>query len=110
MQEIFQNFTDYETFHDGLLICATEIEGIAHLTEPMNSDSDAETDNEIPIKTVAFSNALRCLETVKTYLMQQDVSNAVFNSLYKSGKNSLEPGIKKTVKHLSVNFLRYPIN
>ncbi|GFU15397.1 hypothetical protein TNCV_1045961 [Trichonephila clavipes] len=37
----------------------------------MNSDSDVEIDKEALIKTVAFS--LLYLETVKTYLMQQDV-------------------------------------
>ncbi|GFW79444.1 uncharacterized protein TNCV_3459141 [Trichonephila clavipes] len=36
---------------------------------PMDTDSDAEIDNETPIKTVTFSEALHCLETLKTYLM-----------------------------------------
>ncbi|GFY35421.1 hypothetical protein TNCV_195141 [Trichonephila clavipes] len=52
----------------------------------MNSDCDAEIDNEAPIKTVTFSNALHRLETVKTYLMQQDVNDAIFSPLHKVQK------------------------
>lgn len=52
----------------------------------MNSDSDAEIDNETPIKTVTFSHALHGFETVKTYLMQQDVNDEVFSSLHKVEK------------------------
>ncbi|GFU50018.1 HTH_48 domain-containing protein [Trichonephila clavipes] len=39
------------------------------LSEPMDKDTDTNINNETPIKTVKFSNALYCLETVKTYLM-----------------------------------------
>ncbi|GFX65469.1 hypothetical protein TNCV_4735171 [Trichonephila clavipes] len=38
----------------------------------MNSHSNTEIDNETSFKTVTFSYALHCLETVKRYLMQQD--------------------------------------
>ncbi|GFW46261.1 hypothetical protein TNCV_2813561 [Trichonephila clavipes] len=51
------------TFKDGLPSSATEFQEIVDFTELMNSDSDADIDNEIPIKTVIFSNALPCLET-----------------------------------------------
>ncbi|GFT37912.1 RNase H domain-containing protein [Trichonephila clavipes] len=50
--------------------------------EPMNIDSDTEIDNKIPIKTVTFSNSSHCLETLKTYLMLQDVNNAIFSFLH----------------------------
>ncbi|GFW18099.1 hypothetical protein TNCV_4006391 [Trichonephila clavipes] len=50
----------------------------------MNSNSDAEFDDEIPIKIVTFSNGLHCLETEKTYLTQQE--DAAFSSLHKVEK------------------------
>ncbi|GFV83138.1 hypothetical protein TNCV_1898651 [Trichonephila clavipes] len=59
--------------------CAIEIQEIIDLSEPMNSDSDAEFDNETLTKTVTFANVLQCLETVKTYLLQQDVNDTVFS-------------------------------
>ncbi|GFW32550.1 hypothetical protein TNCV_677071 [Trichonephila clavipes] len=52
----------------------------------MNSDSDAEIDNETLIKIATFSNALHYSETVKTYLMHQDVNVTVFSSLHKVGE------------------------
>ncbi|GBM03735.1 putative ATP-dependent RNA helicase DDX20 [Araneus ventricosus] len=39
-------------------ICATEVNENVDLSEPMNSDSDAEIDSETPIETVTFSDAL----------------------------------------------------
>ncbi|GFW59276.1 hypothetical protein TNCV_2910221 [Trichonephila clavipes] len=54
---------DYATSEDGLPIWATEVDEIIDLLEPMNSDSDTEIDDEIPIKTATFSKALHCLET-----------------------------------------------
>ncbi|GFT51479.1 hypothetical protein TNCV_51051 [Trichonephila clavipes] len=53
MQEI-RDFYDYDTFDDALHICAAEVEDIVDLSEPMNSDSYAEIDNE----TLTLSNAL----------------------------------------------------
>ncbi|GFV61975.1 hypothetical protein TNCV_4107781 [Trichonephila clavipes] len=41
------------------------------------------------VKTVPLSNALHCLETVKTYLMQQDVNDTVFSYLHKVEKRAL---------------------
>ncbi|GFV93633.1 hypothetical protein TNCV_1989451 [Trichonephila clavipes] len=38
----------------------TEDEKIVDLLEPMNSDSNAEIDNETPSKTVTFSNVVHC--------------------------------------------------
>ncbi|GFT80679.1 hypothetical protein TNCV_2772991 [Trichonephila clavipes] len=55
-------FEDYVTMDDELPIGATEVQEIADLSESMNSDSDAEIDNETLIQTV---NALSCLETEK---------------------------------------------
>ncbi|GFT42303.1 hypothetical protein TNCV_1786171 [Trichonephila clavipes] len=75
-------------------MCATEIQGIVDLSEPMNSDSDAKYENETLIKTATFSNALHCMETVKTYLVQQVVNDTVSYSLLKSRKkNSFESGL-----------------
>lgn len=75
------HFNDYLTCDDGLSICATEVNEIFDLSESMNSNSDLEND-ETPIETVTFSNAVRGLETVKTYLMQQYVNDSVFSSLH----------------------------
>lgn len=82
------DFNDYVTCDDGLSICATEVSEIVDLSEEMNSDSDVEinNENETPIETVTFSNALHGLETVKTYLMQQYVNDSVFSSLHKVEK------------------------
>ncbi|GFW47720.1 hypothetical protein TNCV_2829101 [Trichonephila clavipes] len=55
-------FNDCDTFDDRLPICVPEVEEIVDLSESMNRDSDAEMDNETPIKTVTFS-VLYCLET-----------------------------------------------
>ncbi len=65
-------------------ICATEVSKIDDLSDPMNNDSDA--DNGTPNETVTFSNALHCLVTVKTYLMQQYVNDEVFSSLHEFEK------------------------
>ncbi|GBM76186.1 hypothetical protein AVEN_146107-1 [Araneus ventricosus] len=65
------DFSNYVTSDDGLSICATEVNEIVVLSEPVNSNSDAEIDNETPIKT---------------YLMQQDVNEVVFSSLHKVKK------------------------
>lgn len=54
----------------------------------MNSYSDAEIVNEIPIKSATFSHALYSLETVKTYLMKQDVNDSVFSSLHEVQKRT----------------------
>ncbi|GFS52055.1 hypothetical protein TNCV_1104771 [Trichonephila clavipes] len=70
------------------------------LSEPMNSDCDTETDKEDVIKTVECSNALLCLEILKTYPMLQNENDAV-SSLHKVEKELfLESGIKKIVKPL----------
>ncbi|GFV68976.1 hypothetical protein TNCV_3247501 [Trichonephila clavipes] len=63
-----QDVEDYDALDDKLPICATEVEEIVDLLEPMNGDSNAEIASETPIKTVPFSNVLHCSETVKTYL------------------------------------------
>ncbi len=73
---------DYVAYDDGLSTCATEVSEIFDLSEPLNSDSDAESGKETPFETVTFSNALHGLETVKTYSMQKYVNNAVFSSLH----------------------------
>ncbi|GFX25082.1 hypothetical protein TNCV_2752571 [Trichonephila clavipes] len=75
---------DYVTFDDGLPTSATEVEETVDLSESMNSDSDAELDNETPIDTVTFSNDFHCLETVKTYLIQQDTDHLIGTSAYAS--------------------------
>ncbi|GFX18278.1 uncharacterized protein TNCV_4305791 [Trichonephila clavipes] len=62
-QGIFSDFKDSETFDDGLPTCVTGVEEIVHLSKPMNSDSDAEIDNDTPVKSVTFSNSLHYLET-----------------------------------------------
>ncbi|GFV64724.1 hypothetical protein TNCV_1636771 [Trichonephila clavipes] len=50
----------------------------------MNSDSDAEIDNETPIKIVRSTNILHCLGTMKTYLVQQEKRCAAFHSRWES--------------------------
>ncbi|GFX73903.1 hypothetical protein TNCV_397141 [Trichonephila clavipes] len=52
------------TLNDELPIYATEVQETVDLSELMNSNSDAEVDDETLIKTVAFSYALHCLDTV----------------------------------------------
>ncbi|GFV04991.1 hypothetical protein TNCV_1347391 [Trichonephila clavipes] len=64
--------TSSRWFDDLLPICAIEIEEVVDLTEPIDSGSDAEIDNEIPIKTVAFFALY--WETVITYLMKQNAN------------------------------------
>lgn len=67
----------------------------------MNSNYDAEIDNEIPIKTITSYYALRSLETVKTYLLQLDINDSIFSSLHiKTKKKFLESGIEENPKHL----------
>ncbi|GFU50358.1 hypothetical protein TNCV_301841 [Trichonephila clavipes] len=55
--EMHENFSDYVTFDDRLPMGGTEI-GDIDVSYTMNSDSDADIDNETPIKTVTFSNVL----------------------------------------------------
>ncbi|GFV24371.1 uncharacterized protein TNCV_4539671 [Trichonephila clavipes] len=74
------------TFDDELLICVTKIGEIVDLSEPMDSDYNAEIDNETLIKTVTFSNALHCLETVKTHLMQHKEGEKDFGEINKFSK------------------------
>lgn len=52
----------------------------------MNSGSDPEIDNEIPITTFNFSHDFFGLETVTTYLIQHDIKDSIFFSLYKVEK------------------------
>ncbi|GFU51852.1 hypothetical protein TNCV_3733611 [Trichonephila clavipes] len=58
-----QEFNDCVTFDDGLPMSATKVQKIISLSEPMNSDSDAEIDNESLIQLLYF--LMRCLETEK---------------------------------------------
>ncbi|GFX19096.1 hypothetical protein TNCV_3012401 [Trichonephila clavipes] len=52
-----KNFVGLDlTTSDRLPTCANKTKEMVDLSVPMNSDSDAETDNETPIKTVTFSN------------------------------------------------------
>ncbi|GFU74304.1 hypothetical protein TNCV_4168931 [Trichonephila clavipes] len=75
-------------FNDhGLLIGVSEVQKIVVLSEAMNSDSDAESDNESLVKTITFSNSLHALETVKNYLMQQDVNGTQYFFLCTKSKN-----------------------
>ncbi|GFW08132.1 hypothetical protein TNCV_2978991 [Trichonephila clavipes] len=69
------------TFDDGPPVCAAEVQEIVDLSESLDSDSDAEIADETPVKTVTFSNALHCLGTVETYLMQRNINDAAFSSL-----------------------------
>ncbi|GFS51179.1 hypothetical protein TNCV_3532711 [Trichonephila clavipes] len=61
-------------------ICATEVQETVDLSEPMNSYSDEEIDNETLIKLLHFL-MLYIVWKLKTYLMQQDINDAVFSSL-----------------------------
>nr|XP_042910354.1 uncharacterized protein LOC122271844 [Parasteatoda tepidariorum] len=79
------DFNDYATCYDELVVCATEVIESVDSSETMNSDSD-ENDDEAPAKIVPFSQALSSLETVKTYLMQQEVNDVVFDNLHKVEK------------------------
>ncbi|GFV65103.1 hypothetical protein TNCV_2304101 [Trichonephila clavipes] len=67
-------------------IYANEVDEIVDLSKHMNNDSDAEIDNEAPDKCVTSSNVLLCLNTVKTFLMQRDVDDAVFSSFHEVEK------------------------
>ncbi|GFV63614.1 hypothetical protein TNCV_626091 [Trichonephila clavipes] len=89
--------------------CASDVVEIDNLSESMNSDSKAETGIETRLKTVTFSNTLHCLETVKTYLMQQDVNDAVFSSMHLIEKLFLVRN-RKDCEHLLVSILKFPIN
>ncbi|GFS54000.1 hypothetical protein TNCV_3762111 [Trichonephila clavipes] len=71
---------------EGLPICAIEVKGIADLSEPMNIESDAKTDDETPIKSVTFSTALQWLETENIPNMQQYVNDAVLSSQHQIKK------------------------
>ncbi|GFV33998.1 hypothetical protein TNCV_2613961 [Trichonephila clavipes] len=68
---------------------ATEVQETVDLSLPMNSDSNAGIDNESLIKTAPFSNSLHCLESMKTYLIQQDISDAVLSLLQQVEKRAL---------------------
>ncbi|GFW72636.1 hypothetical protein TNCV_3798641 [Trichonephila clavipes] len=81
-------FNDSVPFDDGFPTGATEVQEIVDLPEPMKSNFDEEMDNETLIITATLSNALHCLETVKKYLMQQDVNDAVSSSLHNVEKYS----------------------
>ncbi|PRD23717.1 UNVERIFIED_CONTAM: hypothetical protein NCL1_45648 [Trichonephila clavipes] len=50
--------------------------------EPMDNSSDIETNNETPIKTFTFSNALHCFQAVESYLMQSDENDTIFSFLH----------------------------
>ncbi|GFU53161.1 hypothetical protein TNCV_3023811 [Trichonephila clavipes] len=70
--------------------CATEVQETIDMSEPLNSDLDAEIDNETLIKkTVTFSNTLDCMENVQAYFMQQNVNDVLFSSLDKVKKKIL---------------------
>ncbi|GFW76045.1 hypothetical protein TNCV_3724651, partial [Trichonephila clavipes] len=62
---------------------------MAGLSEPMNSDSDAEINNETRSKTVIFSNALHCLETVTTYFIKQNANETALSPLHKVDRCAL---------------------
>ncbi|GFT36240.1 hypothetical protein TNCV_1410681 [Trichonephila clavipes] len=81
----------YDTFDDGLSICATEVDEMVDLSEGMNSDSNTEIDHGTPIKTATFANVLYCLETGEIYLslMPRDVKDAVFSSVHSLGTKPL---------------------
>ena len=83
------NFNSYVTCDEGLSICVAEVNDSVDLLELINNDFNIEIDIENPIDTVIFFNALHGSETVKTYLMQQDVHDAVFSSLHKVDKELL---------------------
>ncbi|GFS94506.1 uncharacterized protein TNCV_2015171 [Trichonephila clavipes] len=57
----------------------------------MRNDFYAEIDNDNPIEAVTFSNALQCLKTVETCLMQQGVKDVIFTSLHKVEKELFRP-------------------
>ncbi|GFV25463.1 hypothetical protein TNCV_1147331 [Trichonephila clavipes] len=80
--------------------CDAEVGEIVDLTEPTHCDSDGEIDNETPLKSMAFSYGVHCLETVKTYLKQQDV-NIFFSA--SSQKRTLLSQKSKIVKNLLVS-------
>ncbi|GFV04912.1 hypothetical protein TNCV_503251 [Trichonephila clavipes] len=56
--------------------CATEFDEIVDSSEPMNSDSNTEIDNETPIKSATFPNVF-----IVSKLGKQDVNDAVFLSI-----------------------------
>ena len=76
------------TCDDGLSICATKVSEIGELSETVNSDSDTEISNQTPSETVTFSNS--GFETVKTYIIQHDVNDAIFSFLHKVEKELFE--------------------
>ncbi|GFU05410.1 hypothetical protein TNCV_3290631 [Trichonephila clavipes] len=69
-----------------LLTFATEVMEIVDLSESINSDSDAEVDNETPIKIIILFYVLHCFKIVKTCLIQQGVNDAVYSFLPKVEK------------------------
>lgn len=82
------DFNNYVACDDGVFTCAAEVMGIVNMSGPINSESAAEIDYEILIKTVTSCRALRVLETVKTYLMQQGTNYSIFSSPYKNQNQS----------------------
>ncbi|GFV20738.1 hypothetical protein TNCV_3362331 [Trichonephila clavipes] len=90
------------------ILCLKICEAAIDLSKPLNSDCDAEIDNETPVKTVGFSNAL---EAVKTYLIRLDINDTVFSPLYQIDKEFFRvTNQKDIVKHLLVSILKFPIN
>ncbi|GFU48629.1 hypothetical protein TNCV_1439981 [Trichonephila clavipes] len=79
-------FKDYVKFDDELSLCATGGEEIVDLSESMNGDSNAGTDNETHIKTHFVMPYI--VWKMQTYFsrMQLDVNDAVFYSLHKVEK------------------------
>ncbi|GFW37020.1 hypothetical protein TNCV_5019181 [Trichonephila clavipes] len=56
-----RDFNDSVTFDDGLPIGTTEVQEIVDLSEPMNSNFDAEIDCETLSIALTFPNVLHCL-------------------------------------------------
>ncbi|GFY01620.1 hypothetical protein TNCV_2608031 [Trichonephila clavipes] len=90
---------------DGLPICVSEDQEIVDLSESMNSNSNAEIDNETSI--VTFFNALENCESIP---LSYTTGCSIFSSALGRKRNSFESGIKKIVKHLLVSNLKFPIN
>lgn len=78
-------FNDYVIYDDGLSTCETEVNKIKiiNLSKPINSYSDAGIDNDILAETITFYHGLYGLETMKTYLTQQDINDSIFPAHYK---------------------------
>lgn len=67
------------SYNDGLSSCTDEVDEIVNMSKPINSDSETDINNGISIKPVIFSDDLHDLETVKTYLTQQDLNVSIFS-------------------------------